>query len=305
MTMFYLLVGAAIFVFIIFAKFIWQSFFVEKQKSNAKQTTKNRLFNVNEKMDENKPDFWSDFKRKTVTKYKGIPLLGLSENNREYLQQLLDATETDSVKIKTPEEVHFDQMLYLAVYVVACLLLSLFWKYAIIGLLGAYAVYRMPITNIKDKYEKGMKEITFQFPAFFDTVYVQYNKKDTSILMSDIVSTYIPIATGAFRRLLKRFLLDLEQGEDYALRSLDARYSDSSLIHKFCSIMRLRLKGDEASYLAMSTFRDTLQANVKDWMLADLEKRKKKANKITAFMVTFILAIVMIVYFATFIGMSL
>ena len=304
MLPFYLLIAAAIFVFFLFANFIWQSFFVGKQKSNSKQKIKDRLFVVNEKIDEGKPDFWSDYKTKIINQYKYIPILGLTENNRHYLQLLIEAAETDNVRTKTPEEIHFDQLAYFAIYVLGCLLLSLVWKYALIGLLASYAVYKMPVNKIKGKYEAGIKEITFQFPAFYDTVFVQYNKKDANVLMSDIISAYIPIATGAFKRLLKRFLIDLEQGEEQALRNLDARYSDSPLIHKFCSIMRLRLKGDEASFLAMATFRESLQASVRDWMLADLEKRKKKANKITVIMVTGILAIVMIVYFATFVGMT-
>lgn len=305
MLVFYSLVASAIIAFLLFANFIWQSFFVGKQKSNAKQNTKDRLFTVNEKIDEGKPNFWSDYKTKVITQYKYIPILGLTKNKSRYLQSLIEAIETENVRNKTPEEIHFDQLVYFVIYFFACLLLSLMWKYALIGLLGSYAIYKIPINKIKGKYEAGMKEITFQFPAFYDMVFVQYNKRDANILMSDIVSAYIPITTGVFKRLLKRFLIDLEQGEDYALKNLDERYNDSPLIHKFCSIMRLRLKGDEASYLAMTTFREALQASVRDWMLADLEKRKKTANKITFFMVSGILAIVMIVYFITFVGMTL
>ena len=305
MLPFYLLIAAAVFVSFLFASFLWNSFFVGKQKGEAKQKTKNRLFTVNEKIDEGKPDFWSDYKTKTINQFKHIPLLGLTKNNKQYLELLIEAADADNIRSKTPEEIHFDQLMYLAIYLLGCILLSFVWKYALIGVLAVYTVYKRPVSKIKKTYEKGLKEIEFQFPAFYDTVFVQYNKRDANVLMSDIVSAYIPIATGAFKRLLKRFLIDLEQGEEQALRSLDARYADSALIHKFCSILRLRLKGDEASFLAMSTFRDSMQAVVKDWMMADLEKRKKTASRITVVMVTLVLAIVMIVYFATFATMSL
>lgn len=305
MTAFYLLVGAAIFVFFLFAHFIWSSFFVGKEKDGAKNQTKERLYNVNEKIDEGKPDFWSDYKTKVINQYKYIPILGLTENNRNYLRLLIEASESENARSKTPEEIHFDQLAGLVIYFLGCIVVSFFWKYALLGLLGVYTVYKRPVKKIKNKYELGVKEITFQFPAFYDTVFVQYNKKDASVLMSDIVSSYIPIATGAFKRLLKRFLIDLEQGEEQALRKLDERYSDSIILHKFCSIIRLRLKGDEASFLAMSTFRESLQTDVKDWMLNDLDKRQKVAKKITTVMVAGILAVVMIVYFATFISMSM
>lgn len=304
MLPFYLLIAAAIFVSFLFASFIWNSFFVGKQKSDAKQKTKNRLFSVNEKIDEGKPDFWSDYKTKIINQYKYVPILGLTEHNRSYLQLLIEAAETDNVRNKTPEEVHFDQLMYLAIYLLGCIVVSLIWKFALIGVLASYVIYKMPVSKIKGVYEIGIKEITFQFPAFYDSIFVQYNKREANVLMSDVVSAYIPIATGAFKRLLKRFIIDLEHGEEQALRNLDARYGDSPLLHKFCSILRLRLKGDEASFLAMSTFRDSMQAVVKDWMMADLEKRKKTASRITVIMVTVILAIVMIVYFATFASMS-
>lgn len=305
MAPFYILITITIIVVILFARFIWSSFFVGKQKSEAKKATKNRLFFVSKKIDEGKPDFWSDYKTKTINQYKYVPILGLNENNYHYLQLLIEASELDNAKNKTPEEIHFNQLAYLSIYVLSCVFVSLIWKFALIGLLGSYIIYKRPVSKLKEKYELGLKEVAFQFPAFYDTVYVQYQQHDASVLMSDIVSSYIPIATGAFKRLLKRFLIDLEQGEEQALRKLDERYGDSTLLHKFCSILRLRLKGDEASFLAMSTFRESLQAEVRDWMLTDLEKRKKTANKVTVIMVTGILAVVMIVYFVTFLKMSM
>ncbi len=305
MLFFYILIGTAIFVVLLFANFIWSSFFVGKQKGEAKQLTRDRLFHVTKKMDEGKPDFWSDYKTKTISQYKYVPLLGLTDNNRHYLQLLLDASEIDDARKKTPEEVHFDQLMYVVPYILMCVALSFVWKYALIALLGAYFIYKMPVSRLKKKYEQGMIEVEFQFPGFYDVVYVQYRQHDANVLLSDIVYSYLPIATGAFKRLLKRFAIDLEQGEDYALRQLDARHGDVAVIHKFCSILRLRLQGDEASFVAMATFRESLQAIVKDWMMADLEKRKKIANRITATMVTAILSIVMIVYFITFMKMTM
>lgn len=305
MKLFYILILLAFILSISFLQYLLKTFFVKKQKSSSKELTKNRMYSVIDKFDEAKPKFWDDYRNKTIAQLKHIPILGLTDTNRRYLELLIDAAEGDKEKKRTPEIVHFTQISYLTIYVLICVCLSLIWKYALVLLIFSYTAYKMPITVLKEKYEQDCQEIYFQFPPFYDSVYAQYSKKDASVLMYDVVEAYLPVSSGAFRRLLKRFLIDLEKGEEQALRKLDERYSSSVVIHKFCSIMRLRLKGDEASYLSMATFRDALNLEVKDWMMEDLEKRKQIATKVTTTMIVFILTIVMIIYFLTFLEMGL
>ena len=100
--------------------------------------------------------------------------------------------------------------------------------------------------------------------------------------------------------MLRRFAMDLPSGEDFALERLDKRYQHSRIVHRFSSVMRQRLKGEEASFVAMDHLRESLQADVRDWMLNDLEKRKAVAGRCTGILTMVILSVVMIVYFICF-----
>lgn len=263
-----------------------------------------RIGSANEKLKSIEPDFLSDFKKKTIVRMEYVPIIGLSKIQKERIQALIEASGMDEWNDVSPEEIHFNQLMYATIFVFACVVLSLKIPFALIGLLGTYAIYRIPIASLVEKYNQSVKEIGFQFPDFYDTVYCQYSKRDNTLLLSDVVLSFVPIANNSFKRLLKRFLIDLESGEEYALRKLDMRYSTSPVIHKFCSIMRLRLKGDEAAYLSMHVLRETLQQDVKDWMLEDLRKREKRGATVTAVMITSILSVVLIVYFITFLGVG-
>lgn len=301
MKQFYLLIILAVALLTSFIRFLWQSSFsAKKQKESIRDLARRRIGAAEEKIKSVEPDFWSDYKKKTVTRMDFIPFLGLSKTKKQQLQTMIEAAGLDNAGGITPEELHFNQMMYAGIFVFACIILSLKFRVALIALLGTYTVYRIPIVSLSDKYNQTVREILFQFPDFYDTVYCQYAKKDNSLLLSDIVLAFVPIANSSFKKLLKRFLIDLESGEEYALLQLDKRYSSSPVIHKFCSVMRLRLKGDEAAFLSMHVMRENLQYDVKDWMMNDLRKREKKGMRITTVMITSILSVVLIIYFITF-----
>lgn len=305
MKQFYILIVLAVFLLTAFARYLWKSSFsTGKQKGNTKEESRRRISKTEEKIKSVEPDIWRNYKKRTIKRMEFVPVVGLSKSKKLYLQNLIEAAGMDDWNAITPEELHFTQIMYAGIFVFACVVLSLKFPVALLGLLGTYFVYRIPVIALADKYNKVVKEIHFQFPDFYDTVYCQYIKKDNTLLMSDIVIAFVPIANSSFKKLLKRFLIDLESGEEYALRQLDLRYSTSPVIHKFCSIMRLRLKGDEAAYLSMHVMRENLQHDVKDWMLSDLHRREAWGARITAVMITAILSVVLIVYFITFLGMG-
>lgn len=305
MEKFYILIILAVVLLTSFVRFLWvSSFSAKKQRESIRELSRKRIGTAEEKIKSIEPDFWSDYKKKTVTRMEYIPIVGLSKSKKQQMQALIEAAGLDDWNDITPEELHFNQLMYATVFILACIVVSFKFPIALIGLLGTYAVYRLPIVSLSDKYNQAVREILFQFPDFYDTVYCQYSKRDNSLLMSDIVLAFVPIANNSFKKLLKRFLIDLESGEEYALLQLDKRYSTSPVIHKFCSIMRLRLKGDEAAYLSMHVMRESLQHDVKDWMLEDLRKREKRGMRITTVMITTILTVVLIIYFITFLGVG-
>lgn len=305
MKQFYILIFLAVVLLTAYIRFLWKtSFSAGRQKGNTKEESKRRLSTAGEKIKSIEPDLWRDYKKKTIKRMEYIPVVGLSKSKKVQLQNLIEAAGIDDWNAVTPEELHFNQTMYAGLYIFICVILSLKFPILLLGLLATYFIYRIPVISLSDKYNQAVQEIHFQFPDFYDTVYCQYIKKDNVLLLSDIVTAYAPIANASFKKLLKRFLIDLESGEEYALRQLDLRYSTSPVIHKFCSIMRLRLKGDEAAYLSMHVMRENLQSEVKEWMLNDLHKRETYGARITAVMITAILTVVLIIYFITFLGMG-
>lgn len=235
-----------------------------------------------------------------VKKAIGWPFIGLSERTRLELTRALDAIEWSQGSNITVEDIYFMMLTNLVATAVVALIAGIIWRPLFLLLLACPIMFNLPVTRIRSIVTADEKQMRFEFPDFYDIVYVQYREHTSNVLMSDIVEQYIPIAGPAFRNMLRRFALDLPSGEDYALEQLDKRYLNNQTIHRFTSVMRQRLKGEEASYVAMDHFRETLQADVHDWMAADLERRKATAARLTGILVMVLLSVVMIVYFAMF-----
>ncbi len=304
MTQFWLLIILAIALTTALFITVWKWIFPSKQKSKTKDFTRKRLDVAADRMTARDLSFWDNFKIQAITKYRGVPILGVSARFSAEINAMLGDFEDETKRAITAEEVRFHQLMLVTIYTLVILLVSILFKYALIALICIPIIYKVPVSKLKGLSKEDLEQITFQFPDFYDAVFCQYSKRNVNILLSDVVQSFMPIGNTAFKKMLKRFLIDLESGEDYALRQLDARYNTSPTIHKFCSIMRLRLKGDETAFLSLQVFRDSLQTEVRDWMNDDLTNRKKKANKITGIMIVTILSIVMTVYFVTFVMMT-
>lgn len=304
MTQFYLLIGLAIVLATALVITVWKWMFPPKQKSKTKEITRKRLDVAADRMTARELSFWDNFKIQFITKYKGIPIVGVSKKFSDDIHAMVGESEDETKRILTPEEIRFNQLMWVSIYTLAVIVISLVFKYALLALFAIPIIYGIPVSKLKGQSKEELEQIIFQFPDFYDAVFCQYSKRNVNILLADVVESFLPISNSAFKKMLKRFLIDLESGEDYALRQLDTRYNTSPTIHKFCSIMRLRLKGDETAFLSLQVFRESLQADVKEWMMNDLNKRKGQGNKITAIMIGSILTIVMIVYFATFVAMT-
>lgn len=304
MPQFYILIGLAIVLTTVLLITVWRWLFPPKQKSKTKEYTKKRLDVAADRMTARDLSFVDNFKIQFINKYKGIPVVGVSQKFADDISGMVGESEDETKRTVTPEEIKFNQLMVTTIFVLAVIVVSLIFKYALLLLVVTPLVFGIPVSKLKGENKDDLDQIVFQFPDFYDAVFCQYSKRNVNILMADVVESFLPVSNSAFKKMLKRFLIDLESGEDYALRQLDTRYYTSPTIHKFCSIMRLRLKGDETAFLSLQVYRETLQAEVKEWLLSDLKRRKHKANKIIATMITTILSIVMIVYFTTFITMT-
>ena len=295
---FYLLIGLAIAALTAAYLYYRRATFVPKN-SGAVQRMQRDLKALDKELN---PSTEKDVatRRKTIKKLIDWPVVGLSEHKRLELARALDAIEWRPDHTIMVEDVYFMMVTNFIIIFIASIIGGLIWTPLFAGIIVAFIAYNMPANRIKKIVAEDEKQMKWEFPDFFDIVYVQYREQDANILMSDIVDQYIPVAGPAFRNMLRRFSLDLSSGEDYALEQLDKRYLNNHTIHRFSSVMRQRLKGEAASFVAMDHFRDTLQADVHDWMFADLEKRKETAGRLTGILTTLILSVVMVVYFVCF-----
>lgn len=297
-TRFYILIAVAIAALTAAYLYYCRATFTPKN-ANAVQRMKRDLKALDKELN---PSTDQDVatRRRTIKKPIDWPLVGLSEHKRLELSRALDAIEWRPEHTILVEDVYFMMVTNFIVVFIASIIGGIIWTPLFFGIIVAFIAFNMPANRIKKIVAEEETQIRWEFPDFYDIVYVQYREQDANILMSDIVDQYIPVAGPAFRNMLRRFALDLPSGEDYALEQLDKRYLNNHTIHRFASVMRQRLKGEAASYVAMDHFRDTLQADVHDWMFADLEKRKETAGRLTSILTTVILSVVMIVYFVCF-----
>jgi Flp pilus assembly protein TadB len=299
-----LIIALSILILTMLFKKIWSSLFIGKEKSEPKELLKKRIDKVNNNLKTDKKSKFKLMKNIVITKKRNTPIFGLSDKKREEIKFLLENVIHNGSSTITPEEIHFDQLTYAGIYIFICLLISIKFPIAIVALVFVKLIYNIPVKNLREKYNKNIQEIMFQFPDFYDSIYSQYKKGDINVLLSDVITSFLPIANKPFEKMLKRVLIDLTSGEDYALKELDARHSNP-IIHKFCSIMRLRLKGDEASQLAMHTFRESLQSDVMDWMVTDLEKRETFAARLTYVMVIVMFSVAVVIFYAQFLKMAI
>lgn len=283
----------------------WKSTFLPKPKASVRMSSQKRVQQMQQNFEAEQKLEDAQLRRKFLGHFDKTPFLGFNRYKYDELCGLLDAIDWNGEGKMEPEDVYFQQLTLSLVFVLLCVLVGFWVRPAFLFVLLTPLVYGYPVQKLKGAVQRETTQILFEFPDFFDVVYSQYSVKNTNILLVDVVESYQSVAGTSFRRMLKRFLIDLEQGEDRALYLLDRRYQNQPVIHKFASTMRKRLRGEEASFVAMYHFREALQTEVKDWMLSDLDKRKQLAARLTSVMVVSILTVVLIIYFLVFVQMSL
>lgn len=166
----------------------------------------------------------------------------------------------------------------------ACMFLSVATgKVNLIGLVAVFGMpigYRIPLDNLKAELQKDQVEAMSQFHEFYDLYYCQFVREENNLLLMDVVANFIPLANRSLRRILERFLIDLESGEEIALNKLADRYPDNQRIHKFVTIALMRMQGDRAAYDVMKSFRAEQAQDIQLARVADLDNRCKKANNV-------------------------
>lgn len=278
----------------IYFRYVWKMAFSSTAKPrSSEQKLQQRKLELDKSYNPQK--YNGDNTRKEVVRLsRNKRFFNIEHTQRKQIEQLLDAIGWDIGKNVTVVDIEFLQIFILIVSLIVCVSLSLANPIFIVSFLCIPYAIKFPINRLKSIIETDMREIVYQFPDFYDTVYSIYSVKDVNARLRDVVEGYIPNTSPAFRKLLSRFLVDLDGGEEYALELLEKRYQGQLLIHKFSNIMKQRIRGEEASLVTMVHFREMLQTEVDDFMNTDLQSRIKKGNFVIFGSLSVVLGLVII-----------
>lgn len=230
---------------------------------------------------------WREIKRRIAKKY--IVYL-ISEGERKRLQKTLSRLNKDAI----PEEIRTEQILYVLMALVLCILA--FAANSMLGYITCIFIviaWLYPIDQLEKEVEKRNKYIADDFPAFYSMVYYQYSKT-VNIFFADVIRDYLPNANKYMAEELGFMLDNIDFGEAFVLKQLKKRVPLHYVI-KFCDIMETRLKGydntSQMTYLKneIDEFRIRL-------LEEELEKREKANVKIQLILVV-VLGIYIFIYY--------
>lgn len=275
---------------------LWQYLFSPRSSSIDKLTLK-RVERIKKVTNESKAHLRRERTQKLYAIIKEIPGMGLKTHTRdEYIRYIITTDKRVDGALISPEEIYTQQVLIVFGTAIVSLIGALFFKYAIFGIFLGFFLWRIPLDNMKEVYQSNNKEIVKQFGEFYDMYYCQFISKDCVKKIYDICQAFMPIANPIMRKMLDRFMIDLELDESHALNELDYRYSDNKYIHKFCSVAKVRLQGDEAAYASLIAFREELQTEKKLSLRRQLERRTHLASAVIGGMLISVFSLATLVF---------
>ncbi|MBH5320054.1 hypothetical protein I6N90_19820 [Paenibacillus sp. GSMTC-2017] len=220
----------------------------------------------------------------------------ISTGERVRLKKMIDRLD---LPLK-PEEIRFDQVLYVG----AALLLTLV-MIKVNVLLGCGAAifivlgWLYPVEELEKRIEKKNKNISLDFPGFYSMVYYQY-AKSVNIHLADVIKDYLPNANPDIGEELGVMLDNIDFGEEYALKRLKKRVPLHYVI-KFCDIMEIRLKGyDNVSQ--MSYLKNELDSFRIRALEDELLQRERANSRIQIVLIVVLFIYIAIYYLFTIMG---
>lgn len=275
---------------------LWKYLFSPRSSSIDKATLK-RVEHMKKVTSGNKAHQRREIIAKLYAVIAEVPGMSIKSHTKEdYARYIITTDKRVDGALVSPEEIYTQQVLIVFGITIVCLILTIFNKFFIFGILLGFVCWKIPVDNMKDVYQKNAKEIVKQFSEFYDLYYCQFISKDCVKKIYDICQSFMPIANPIMKKMLDRFMIDLEQDESFALRELDYRYSDNKYIHKFCSVAKVRLQGDDAAFSSLTAFREELQTERKLSMRRQLERRTKLASAVIGGMLITVFSLATIVF---------
>lgn len=207
-----------------------------------------------------------------------IPLISFTQQDKEELQQLILAVDkrTPNGRLLLPEEIYCKQLFIALAIILVCVLLMFLTPFTILGIIIVPFVMRAPVASLESERKEFAISLADEFLSFYKLYYVQFIQPDNTTTLSAVINSYLPNASMEVKKILKVVDSDLAKGEEFALKRFDQRFPDSPKVHKFCSVARARIKGDETCYETMDSFLKLLQEEHDVYFDTQCEKREKK-----------------------------
>lgn len=207
-----------------------------------------------------------------------IPLVSFTQQDKEELQQLILAVDkrTASGRLLLPEEIYCKQLFIALAIILVCVVLMFLTPFTILGIIFVPFVMRAPVVSLEGERKEFATALADEFLSFYKLYYVQFIQPDNTTTLSFVINSYIPNASLEVKKILKVVDSDLAKGEEFALKRFDQRFPDSPKVHKFCSVARARIKGDETCYETMDSFLKLLQEEHDVYFDTECAKREKR-----------------------------
>lgn len=227
-----------------------------------------------------------------------IPFGQLTEEKRKQINASLTAVRTGEGIIKTAEEIHVEQYMFLGFYLLVVAVFVILASPAFsLALIGMPFVFNIPLSRINFGVSDEEWYLVTEFRNFFNIYYVQYVRVGANIRLLDVVKSYSSTAPPEMQLFCNRLITDLSNSESVALRNLDRRYVKNADIHRFCSIAQLVSNGDANSDKVIESFRDSLNRKKLSRERKILEKQKAAVERVTTIILYLVCIAMMAVVF--------
>lgn len=277
---YYPVFGVAI-LSIMFCVLMYKWMFTPRKKSVQSHSSKNRKnidsginFRENQKALQAKLD---------IANFIGkMPVVGFSDRDREEIQKLILAVDkrTQSGRLMLPEEIYCTQLLIALCVVVVCAIAMFISPLCIVGVLVAPFLMRIPVRSLESDRKSFALALADEFLSFYKLYYVQFIQPDNTTTLSYVINSYLPSASLEVKKILKVVDGDLAKGEEFALKRWDQRFPDCPKVHKFCSVARARINGDETSFETMRSFLELLQEEHDVFFERECSKRERRIQTV-------------------------
>ncbi len=223
-------------------KLLW-SWNWAKPKSNLDKASKKRIKNLKEQLSEVETQRRVGQTLAVASMFGKVPLIGFTKERRETIRLLLQAVDKRDARDRAimPEEIYVQQLQMVALLIsfTCAVAVILRQPFVLLVLLASPIVMASMLGDLQKEREDTSQAISSEFLAFYKVYYVQFSRRDVTNTLANVVRSFMPRASDAFKKALGRFAGDLESGEDYALHAFDARFPENMKVHSSAQLQGL------------------------------------------------------------------